>query len=51
MLLSLPCPFLPSVYLLWRKVYLDLDLLSIFLIGFFCFFDIEIDDLFIYFGD
>jgi len=34
----LPCPFLPSVYLLWRKVYLDIDLLSICLIFFFFFF-------------
>ena len=49
----LPCPFLPSVYLIWIKVYLDIDLLSICLIFFFffCFFDIEIYELFVYFGD
>ena len=41
------CSFWPSVYL-WRNVYLDL--LPIFFYWVVCFFDIEVHELFIYFG-
>ena len=41
MLSIFSCAFGPSVYLLWRNVYLEL--LPIFLLG--CFFDIELHEL------
>ena len=42
------CAFWPSVCLLWRNVYLDL---LAFLIGLFGVFDIELYEMFLYFGD
>ena len=41
------CAFWPSVCLLWRNVYLNL--LPVLLIGLFL--DIELHELFVYFGD
>ena len=42
------CAFWPSACLLWRNVYLDLP--TIFGLDCLCFFDVELHELFVYFG-